>query len=257
MEKQTFLLKRTKMFRYHLKLYLRDSHGKTNQRIVTFTTEHLVSEKERMTNARKKSAAYSTSDEAEIDALYRDTGYGIVFHHEDDPKGERKRGSFNITPTDVKKIALKNLFDDAGLNFDGEKDTILLEEELRLYLTAKSGLRLDKGKASSIPHQEVNVELGIQKQVEDAKKIYKEKYGEDIPAQFANDKGFLSALSDPDFDAKAYIEKNSEPEGDDLPDDAAALGEIYFKVLGKNVPNPKKNDVAWIKSKIEEAKVTE
>ena len=254
MERQTFVLAKTKPFRHHLKLYVRDSHGKTTHRIVTFTTEHLVSEKERVTNARKKAAQFSTSDPIEVDALLRDTGYGKTFYLKGDEKGERKLESFNITPTDVKKIALQNLFVNVGLEFDGEKSAELLQEELRLFLSAKTGTEIGSSTASQIPHIPVDVKQTIDDKIKEAHAKYETLFGEPIPEELKNDLAFLDGLSNPDFNAKEYIASKGivEPGEDDLPDDPEALGEIYFQLLGKKVAIPMKNNIEWIKSKIKE-----
>lgn len=258
MQRQTFILTQKKTFRHNVKLYLKSNDKKVDQRQVKFTTEHKVSEKARNTNARNVAAEFSTSDPILIDALYRDTGYGKTFVHKDDPKGERKKEPFNITPVDSKRLALKNLFNAVGLQFDDTKSIEVLQEEYNFHVAAKTGVVIEKSTATEIKHEQIDVQKNIQEQAEAARALYSAKYGESIPDAFANDLGFLSALSNPDFDAKAYIEKNTETsggeeEGDELPDDAESLGKIYFQVFGKNVANPKKNDIGWIKDQIKNA----
>ena len=77
--REVFIIIKTKPYRHFLKLFLKDRDGKTDQRLIPFTTEHKVTEKERVTGARRKHAEYSSSNRRIIEALYRDTGYGIVF----------------------------------------------------------------------------------------------------------------------------------------------------------------------------------
>lgn len=258
--RQTFILLQKKTFRHTIKLYLRssDEKHKVDQRNVQFTTEHKVSEKERNRNARKIAGEYSTSDEVLIDALYRDTGYGKTFVHVDDPEGKRKRESFNVTALDAKKIALKNLFMAAGIEFDGAKSAEVLTEEYQIFVSAKTGVAINKGTASQIHHEEKDVQLDLITQVASAQKAYQHKYGEPVPEEFKNDLGFLSALADPNWDAKAYIKEQQkstimsvETEGN-LPNTPVELQKIYFEEFGVNVANPKKNDIGWMKTKIEE-----
>jgi len=253
MERQTFILVKTKPFRHHLKLFLKDIEGKVDRRIVTFTTEHKVNEKERTKNARKIPAEFSTSDENVIDALYRDTGYGKTFVHKDDTKGARKEEPFKITPIDTKKIALQNLFKAANLDFDPTKSVEVLNEEYRIHVTAKAGVSIGQSTAPKIIHEPIDVQKSISDQAEIARNVYKEKYGEEVPESHTNDLTFLSALADPNFDAKKYIEgetATSEEIDDDFPEDVESLRKMYFDTFGQNPANPKKNDAAWMAQKI-------
>jgi len=264
MKRQTFVLLQTKPFRYFLKLFMKDKEQKIFHKMITFTTEHKVSEKERTKNARLKAAEYSTSDEAEIKALYQDTGYGKLFVNKDDPEGKRKQERFDVTPLDAKKMALRNLFAAINLPFDGNKPVEVLTEEYRIHVIAKTGVQIQTGEAKTIPLDVRDVQKTMEEQAEAARKLYEEKYGEPIPGEFTNNLAFLSSLADSNFDAKAFIASNqtkdddseggAPEEKDDLPDDAATLGEMYFNAFGKNVPNPKKNDTAWIKLKLKENK---
>ena len=233
--------------------------GKLDQRNCTFTTEHKVSEKERNRNARTVAAEFSTADKDLIEAMYQDSGYGKTFVHKDDPEAKRKQATLKITALDATKTALKNLFDIAGLLFDENKPVEVLNKEYSIHVAAKSGVILAKGEASTIPHQPVDIQKSMQDQASSAIASYEEKYGEPMPDEFKNDLGFLSALlSDPKFDAKAYIQSKSnsvpkekdDADGNDLPDDPESLGKLYLERFGVNVPNPKKNNGAWIKEKL-------
>lgn len=251
-QQETFVLLTTKEFRYNFKLFLKDSNGKVDQRNLVFTTEHKVKETQRTTNARKVPAEVHVSDEVMIDAMYRDPGYGKTFVHVDDPKGERKKEAFNVTPLDAKKIALQNLFKAAKLEFDGTKTIEVLTEEYQIHMTAVSGKVIEEGKAKEIPHEQVDVAAELGEQMNKARHAYKEKYGEDIPTEYANDKAFLSAvLDDPNFDAKGYIESKDD-NSNELPSDVSELQAIYLNELGKTPAAAKKNDADWLKKKIEE-----
>lgn len=259
MQRQTFVLTQKKWFRWTVRLFLKTMNNKVDQRNIKFTTEHKVSEKERNRNARTVAAEFSTADEVLIDALYRDPGYGKTFVHVDDPKGERKKEPFNITPLDAKKVALKNLFGAANLEFDGSKSTEVLSEEYSIHVAAKTGVKIAKSTAPEVPHQERDVYADMQASANNARAAYEEKYGEPVPSEFANDLAFLTALSDPNWDAKAYIASKTNDTADEVEDDVAKgelpdsldeLRDIYQKELGKGVPNPKKNEPAWIKEKI-------
>ena len=260
MERQIFLLKTHKPFRHHLKLFVSDGENKTFQTIVTFTTEHKVPEKERVNNARKHKAEYSTNKEQEIDALYRDSGYGITFTHEDDPEGKRKKESFKLTPIDAERVALRNLFAHAGLEFDGSKDVKVLDMEYRKFIEAKSGAKIEKSTATHIPHNKVDVAKSMQDQMLAAHAKFEEVYGKPIPEGFENDFVLLDGMNSEGFNALEYIEENGgnettaedEETGDALPGDAESLQKIYFELYGTKPSNPKKNDIAWLQTKIAE-----
>ena len=257
MERQTFVLLATKPFRHHLKLFISDGGNKTFQKIVTFTTEHKVTENERVTNARKKQAEYNTKNQSEIDALYRDTGYGKVFTHVDDPKGDRKKESFKVTPIDAEKIALRNLFNAAGLDFDGDKDVQVLNHEYRTYIAATQGVKIGESTASEIKCSPVDVQKTIQDQVNEAIKSYEIKYNKPFP-KFDNKEdtyAFIDGLSNPNFNPAKYIEEKSvseAQEGDDMPDTVEGMRELYKATFSEQVPVPKKNDIPWMKKKVKE-----
>lgn len=256
MERKTFILLQNKDFRRSVRLFLKDKENKVDARRVKFTTEHKVSEKERNTRARKTPAEYSTSDEKIYDGLLRSHGYGKTFVLKDDPKGKLKREPFDITPVDARKAALKNMFDAAGLEFDINKSNEVLEEEYRIQVGAKTGVKIEGSTASEIPHVHVDVEKELLVQANDAREAYKAKYNEDIPDEYKNDLAFLSALSSPKFDAKAYM--GQSPEDSDVVDEGGSeetieeLREQYLEAKGVNVPTPKKNDKDWIKKKLTE-----
>jgi hypothetical protein len=256
MKRETFILKKTKPFRYFTNIYLKSEDGKTEKRNVTFTTEHKVSEKQRNKNARKINAELSTNDEKVYDGLLRSPAYGKTFVLKGDDEGKLKKEPFNITPLDAKKIALKNLFEAAGLEFDSEKSPEVLEEEYRIFASAITGINIKKNGPAEIHHVPVDVEQQLLEHANTAREAYKAKYKEDVPDEYKNDLGFLSALSDPKFDAKAYMEKAEGDVADEPKTDKEYLIEDlqakYFDKFKVNVANAKKNDAAWIKKKLEE-----
>ena len=261
MERKIFVLKHTRTYRRAVKYFLQGAEGKIEQRTANFTTEHKVSEKERNRNARLIPAEFITDDERIYDALLRCHGYGKKFVLEGDPEGKLKRAPFDISVLDSKKAALKNLFEYAGLTFDGSKDINVLEAEYKIHAESLSGRTVEKGSATDIPHKPVDVQKDIAELAEQARTAYKEKYGEEVPDEYTNDLGFLSALADPNFDAKAYMEKPDENPPEETkkedPPKEVTVEEVqkeYFEVIGANPPNPKKNDIAWMQSKIAEAK---
>jgi hypothetical protein len=264
MERQTFILLNKRTFRHSMTVYMKGVTGKLEKRNVKFTTEHKVRENERFTNARTIAGEFSTTDELLYDGMLRDTGYGKTFIHKDDTDDfqfgkqatyKMKRDPFNVTPLDSKKLALESLFKIEGMQFDGAKTVEQLNEEYQFYMAAKTGVKLNKGEATVIPMNPIDIQKSIADQANAARSIYAEKYGEDVPDEFANDFGMLDALSNPQFDALAYMaekKKGSTPSVDEngLPSDAESLGKIYFEEFQQNVANPKKNDAAWIKAKI-------
>lgn len=253
MERKIFELIKTKDYRRNITVNIKGTEGKFERRNLTFTTEHKINEKERNKNARKIPAEYSTTDEVIYDALLRDTSYGKTFVLKGDTEAKLKREPWDMTPVDAKKAALHNMFTMAGLEFDHTKSTEVLQEEYNIYMIATTGKKIGKSTASSIPHKEVDVQKEITEQVETARIAYKNKYGEDVPESFANDKAFLSALSNPDFDAKAYMEKASAQVKETPKDTEPTIDDLqkkYFDIKGKNPPNPKKNDAAWLKQEI-------
>lgn len=257
MENQTFILKKARTWSHAMTIFVKGVNGKLEKRQIKFGTEHLVRETDRLKNARNVQAQFITNDEILFDGMMRDSGYGKTFYLKGDPEGLKKRDGFNVTPLDSKKMALEALFKHADLPFDSTKSVEQLTEEYQIYMTAKTGAKIAPSTATEIPHKPVDVQQELQSQAEKAREAYFEKFGEEIPDEFRNDLGMLSALSDPNFDAKAYMESKKAPEEEKvsedktgLPADAASLGAIYFEEIGSNVPNPKKNDAAWIKAKI-------
>lgn len=258
MERQTFILTNTKEYRRGMTIFIKEMDGKIDKRQITFTTEHKVREQDRTTNARKVAAEYSTTDPKLIDGMYRDTGYGKTFVHKDDPNAERKLTAYNVTPLDTEKIALRNLFIGAGMEFDDKKDIKVLHKEYQIHMTAKAGVNIDgaQSTAKSIPSEQVDVMSSINSAIEAAKAKYVSE-GKDWPAlSRADELAFVDGLNTPDFDADKFLSgKVSETKEDDIwPEDIEEMRQLYHQTLNVQVPVPKKNDMEWMKGKIQEAK---
>lgn len=248
---KTFILANKKTYRRGLRLFIKGKDGKMSLRICTFTTEHLVDEKQRAKNARKIHAEFITSNQVVIDALFKDSGYGKSFYLKGDSEGKLKRQTTVVTAGDAKRLALRNLMEQVGLPFDDNKPTEILAEEYNIHVQASSGRKIEKSTASVIPGNPVDVAKDIADQKDVARNLYEEKYGEPIPAEFKNDVALLDGLSNPNFDAQAYIAEKAEKH-DEEQDTKEELWAQYFDKFDTKVPNPKKNDIAWIKAKLAE-----
>lgn len=267
MEAKTFILTRTKTWRREVRIHVLNQNKKYDAELLPFTTENIVPSKQRNTRGHQVPAEFITSDPVIIEALYRDPAYGKDFVEKGDPEGKKKQPSVVITETDSKLIALRNLYSLIKLPFDETMPYEVLKEQYEIHMNALGGKASEKNAPLQIPHIPVDVKASIEAGVNAARQAYLEKYGEPIPAIVENDLGFLDALADPNFDAQKYIEnkvvaaqnppKDEEPEAPKAPDasegdDKETLHQKYFVKFGTKVPNPKVNDVAWIKAKLEE-----
>ena len=236
------------------RLYIKRSEDqKVEKRNVVFSTENRVTDKDRLEKAREIPAEYATNDPIIIDALLRDPGYGKTFVHKDDPEGKRKKASFNITIVDAKTSALRNLFAHQGMEFDENKSYEVLEKEYQIHIAALAGANAKDSAPAPIPHTKVDVAQEITDKAINAVEAYEAKTGTIVPEELKNDLGFIDGLSNPEFDAAAYIAKHnekSEVEPEALPSTPAELQKIYKDEIGKNAPIPKKNDVTWLQNAI-------
>lgn len=268
MEAKTFILTKTKTWKREVRIHILNQNKKYDAKLLPFTTENIVPSKLRNSRGHQVPAEYTTSDPVIIEALYRDPAYGKDFVEKGDPEGKKKQPSVVITETDSKLIALRNLYKLVNLPFDENLPYEVLKAQYDIHMDALGGKAAEKSAPLQIPHAPVDVKASIEAGVNAARQAYLEKYGEPIPEIVSNDLGFLDALADPNFDAQKYIEnkvataqnppapenetgdsgKTNEPEGDDK----EALAAKYFEKFKTNVPNPKKNDVAWIKAKLAE-----
>lgn len=254
---KTFILKNKKTFRRVVKLFLKDPQGEMTVRTVMFSTEHLVSKEQRATSARQVPAQYSTSNQTLINALLSDTGYGITFYMKGDEAGKLKKASTLHTPDDFEKMALSNLFKDAGMKFDSNKPIGVLKQEYVLYMQNITGKKAESTVPITIPAEKVDVVQTLAEGVTKARADYKEQYGEEIPEAFKNDLALLDGISTPGFDAKKYIFAKLHPvktpeEKAEAKESKEKLLEEYFVAFGKHVPNMKKNNISWIKGRLEE-----
>jgi hypothetical protein len=258
MEQKIFVLTNKRTYRRAVRIFVRGLDGKITDRLCMFTTEHLVNDQERNTNARIIAAQYSTNNEMLYHALLSDSGYGKDFVLKDDPEGKLKEASLKLTPEDVKRATLASLFASQGLKFDGNKPTAILELEYATHIQSLTGVKTQISAPAPIPNQIVDVAKEMEGKKIAARRKYEEDYGEPVPPVVYNDLAFLDGMSNPEFDAKKYIQsklaeppkvENNKPAEDGKPEDIHAL---YFEKFQKNVPNMKKNDTAWIKAKLNE-----
>ncbi len=257
---KTFVLKRKKTFRRGVRVFIKGIDGKFTDRVLKFSTEHLAPVKLRKTRARSIAAEFTTSNPDEIEALFSDSAYGKDFFLKGDPEGKLKQATRIVSKMDSEKMALKGLFEMINLPFDESKPLAVSQEMYKIQASAMSGRKIEKGSGPTpIPIEKVDVAQSMADTADEARKIYEDKYGESVPEEVTNDLAFLSGLGDPDFNAKKYINNlGSEPaeivEGNatKVVESVDTLQKAYFDKFAKNVPNPKKNDAAWIKKKLAE-----
>lgn len=260
MEAKTFILTNSKVWRRQVRVFVMNHNKKYEERLLPFTTEHVVSTKLRTERGRKVPAEFTTQDPIIIEALYRDSAYGKDFIEKGDAEAKKKQPTIVISDKDRQLVALRGLFNVAGLFLDENLPYEVLKEQYEIHMTALSGKKMEKSTVTEIPHVPVDVKANIEAGVNAARQAYEEKYGEPIPAIVENDLGFLDALANPAFDAQEYIAKKkaeaenpSEVKTEDEPAETKeSLHQKYFEKTGKNVPTPKVNDLAWIKAKLEE-----
>jgi len=251
-QRKTFVLTNKKTYRRGVRVFFRGGDNKLAERMIPFSTEHLVDEKQRHTNARKISAEYTTTDPTLINAFYHDSAYGKDFVEKNDPQGKLKKKTIVITEDDAEKIALEGLFRATPLTFDGNKAVDVLKAEYAIYMQAASGTKLKESTAKEIPMAPINIEADILSAKAKARDAYKEKYGEDVPAIVTNDTAFLDGLSNPDFDALKYIRAAEKKAEEQIALEKEELRATYAEKFGKNVPNMYKNNVDWIRGKLNE-----
>ena len=258
MESMNFLLKNKSTYRLATNIWVSGVNGKLEKRPIVFSSEGQTSQAGRATSSKKIAAKYTAKNEFEVDALLRDSGYGITFVKEGDPEGLLKKQTVKISQDSAEKAALKNLFSVINLPFDDSLPLDVLKAQYSLQVNALAGRSVSEPQAPTIqiPVDRVNVAADIEATKNTARQKFEEKYGYAVPDVVANDSGFLEAvLSIDDFDAEAYISsktetgetvETSESNGDDM----ESLRTQYFEKHGSHVPNVKKNDISWIKSKL-------
>lgn len=264
---KTFVLTNKKTWRREVRVFVMNINKKFEERLLSFTTEHRVSNKQRTVLGRNTSAEFITSDPILIDAMYRDSAYGKDFTEKGDTEGLKKKPTLIINDTDRQIVALRGLFAATNLFMDEKLPYDVLKEQYEIHMSAMSGKKSDKPQATEIPHVPVDVKLTIEQGILAARQRYEDEYGDPIPAIVANDLAFLDGLSNPAFDAQKYIDaklaeasKPAEIEGGDEPqkkedapvNEKETLHKAYFEKTGKTVPNMKSNDLVWIKGKLAE-----
>jgi hypothetical protein len=260
-EQAVFILLRKRTFRRHAKIYIKNPQGVFVAKYVTFTTEHLIDAKLRSSNAKTKNAEYKTIEKAEIEALMSAGGYGTVFALKGDKEGKLKQTKIVHTSEDLRKAGLRPLFNDSGLTFDESKSYSVLRAEYDKSIIAEYGK--DKPEPKLILAEKVDVSASIVQVKESARAAYKEKYGKEVPECVFNDIAFLDGMSNPAFDAGAYIEGVESRTGSDLPgtkEEIPPNGEPtienltaqYHDKFGKLPAKAYKNNADWLKGKLEE-----
>lgn len=270
MERKTFVLSKRKTYRRPVKIFVKDSKGVLSEMWITFTTEHLVNKEVRHTNGRLVAAEFMTNDPKIIDAIYSNSSYGKDFYEKGDEKGLKKAETIAITADDVEKMALKSLFESAGLTtYDAHKPVAILKKELQLYMESVAGKKFVESPPKEIQFEKKDIAADLEKQKQDAREYYEAEYGKPVPSFVYDDVAFLDGLSNPSFDPEKYIEqKDAElfPNGHNnsgldfaaLPLKEAPEGNkeslhaAYFEKFSKKVPNMKVNDLGWIKAKLSE-----
>lgn len=264
-----FVLTNKKTWRREVRVFVMNVNKKFEQKLLHFTTEHRVNNKQRTILGRATAAEFVTSDPILIDAMYRDSAYGKDFTEKGDPEGLKKKQTLIINDNDRQIVALRGLFAAVGLFMDEKLPYDVLKEQYEIHMSAMSGKKSEKTQATEIPHVPVDVKAGIADGVQAARQKYEDDYGDPIPAIVANDLAFLDGLSNPAFDAQKYIDAKIADEKQAIVDktplvdkingefqspatEKEALHKAYFDKIGKNVPNMKSNDLVWIKAKLEE-----
>lgn len=261
---KTFVLANKKEWRREVKVFVLNKDKKFEERSLPFTTEHLVTDKLRTEKGRTVAAEYKTSDPVILEAIYRDTAYGKDFYEKGDAEGKLKRPSVFINEKEKQITALRGLFNMVGLPMDETLPYEVLKEQYEIHVSALSGRKIEKSVAKEIPGTPVDVQASIVEGINAARAKYEQKYGEPVPAIVWDDLAFLDALSNPEFEAQKYISEKiaaNEPsakegeekkkESEEPVETLEQLREKYFTKTGQNVPNPKKNDAAWIKAQLE------
>lgn len=268
MEAKTFILTNTKTWSRQVRVYVMNKNKKYEERQLPFSTEHVVSSKQRNTRGHQVPAQYTTADPIIIEAIYRDSAYGKDFVEKGDPEGKKKQASIIVTDVDKDLAALRSLFKQVNLTMDESLPFEVLKQQYALHVEALSGSKMKESTATEIPHVPVDVKASLVQGMAAARQKYEDEYGDPIPDIVENDLAFLDGLSVPGFDAQKYIEtkmaeadrqdgekdNSKDVKKDNAPsaDDKDALHKAYFEKTGKNVPNMKSNDLAWIKAKLEE-----
>lgn len=257
-----FVLTNKKTWRREVRVFVMNVNKKFEERLLPFTTEHRVNNKQRTVLGRNTAAEFVTSDPVLIDAMYRDSAYGKDFTEKGDLEGLKKKPTLIINDKDRQIVALRGLFGAVGLFMDEKLPYDVLKEQYEIHMSAISGKKSDKVQATEIPHVPINVLQSIADMKQAARQKYEDEYGDPIPEIVANDTAFLDGLSNPDFDAQKYIDAKlaelkpvEEEKTEEVPapaNEKETLHAAYFAKTGKNVPNMKSNDLAWIKAKLEE-----
>jgi len=210
MEQKVFVLTNKRTYRRAVRVFVKGQDNKVADRLCLFTTEHLVNDQERNTNARQIAAQFSTNNESLYHSLLADTAYGKDFVLKSDPEGKLKEESQKLSPEDIKKATLASLFAGAKLKFDGNKPVEILEMEYAMHVQALSGVKTHVSAPAPIPHQIVDVAKEMANVKAAARQKYEDDYGEPVPPVVYDDLAFLDGLSNPAFNPEGYIQNKMD-----------------------------------------------
>jgi hypothetical protein len=259
MLEKVFVLKKTRPYKRTVRIFMKNRLQKITSVNCLFTTQHLVSEQERQTNAKTQQAEFSTSDMALYEAMLCDSSYGKDFYLKGDPEGKLKRPTLMLTRADIDYAALSQLCVNAGVSF---RPGISYDELMSMYSThmrAIGGKGMEVSPPAPVQYQQSNPLQEIMDQKSQARSNYENKYGESVPDVVANDIAFLDAMLNIDFDAEKYIASKLEREAG-RPEETVAqkpeeesfevLDVRYMEKFKTHIPNNKKSDLAWVKNKL-------
>lgn len=258
MNEQVFVLKKKRPYKRSVRVFIKNRLGKVTSVNCMFTTEHLVNEMERTTNARLIAAQFKTTNEELIEALYRDASYGKDFCHISDPEGQLKKPTLILSKEDINYASLHQLYINAGLNFDPKATYDELLSGYSIHMQALGGKKIEVSGPAQIPHQPSNPLQEIESQKMKARTNYETKYGEPVPDVVKDDIAFLDAMTNIDFDAAKYISAKVEKQAEAAnieqakatEDTFESLDAQYFEKFKTHIPTNKKNDFGWVKNKL-------
>lgn len=255
MQEQVFVLKKSRPYKRTVRIFMKNKMNKVTSVNCMFTTEHLVSEQERQTSAKTRPAEFSTNNPELYEAMLCDSSYGKDFCLKSDPDGKLKKKTVVLTRDDIDMAALEKLYVDAGMNFDHRLSFLELQQAYKFHMEATGGRKFEVSKPAEIKIDVVDVAADINSQKLKAIGNYETKYGEPVPEIVSGDVAFLDAMLNIDFDAEAYIKSKTEKleaakKSDPGDDTFENLDAKYFEKFKTHIPNSKKNDIGWVKNKL-------
>jgi len=257
MSELVFVLKKNRPWKRSVRVFKRNGLGKVTSVNCMFTTEHLVSEAERLSNARNNPAEFKTTNQDLIEALFRDSAYGKDFVLKSDPEGKLKKPTLLLSKADIDYAALQQLYVTANLPFDPRATYDELLSGYSIHIQALAGKRMEISPPAPVQYAKTDPAQDIYNQKVQATTNYENKYGEPVPDVVANDIAFLDAMLNIDFDAEKYIAAKLEKQAEEAAkpkvveeDTFESLDAKYFEKFKTHIPNNKKSDLSWVKNKL-------